>query len=327
MAAALFSIVYNIILTMVLTAAACCAFFLFQHSKRPMLVALCTIFAAYLLDNTIVFCTEFIPEFAAIYDRVFLETPSIKTIYFVTLVGSLLFALHCVMPAFTLKQMGLLLCFYAALLICIPMISQHDWMVFFYYFTTQLLVIGISGWGLVAIRHTESSFDRGMVKRIFLYFLCMSILVLAEDSFVIFFLDRLTGPRVKINNRNISENLLYLGLSWPIFRYTFGQLKQIPAPAEHAPVEEAPPDKAKMDYYTFCAAYNLTEREQEILIHLLQAKSQQEISDQLVIALGTVKTHIHNIYQKTDSGNRNQIIAKYQEFCSLRQDQSAERVR
>ena len=326
MAVALLSVIYNISLTVILTLAACCVFFLYHQSKRPMLVALCVMFAAYLLDNTIVFCTEIIPEFAILYDRMFLETPSIKTVYFVTLVGSLLFALHCAIPAFTLKQMALLIFIYTALLICVPMISQNDWMVFFYYFTTQLLVICISGYGLISLRHTESSFDRGMVKRIFLYFLCMSLLVLAEDSFVIFFLDHLSGPRVKINNRNYSENLLYLGLSWPIFRYTVSQLKQIPTQTAAAAEEAGEPDSEVVIYRAFCASHNLTEREQEILIHLLQAKSQQEISDQLVIALGTVKTHIHNIYQKTDSANRNQIIAKYQEFCRLRQEKTGERV-
>lgn len=329
MAAALFPVLYNTVLTVILTVAACCVLFLYYRSQHPMMVALCIMFAAYLLDNTIVFCTEIIPEFAAVYDRLFLQTPSIKTIYFVTLIGSLLYALHCVIPAFTMKQLGLLICVYAALLICVPMISQHDWMVFIYYFITQLLVIGISGWGLVALRRTESSFDRGMVKRIFLYFLCMSILVLAEDSFVIFFLDRYSGPRVKINNRNFSENLLYLGLSWPIFRFTLQQLKQyLPQAAGEAAAEKEPETQntEKLNYYRFCAAHNLTEREQEILIHVLQAKSQQEISDTLFIALGTVKTHIHNIYQKTDSANRNQVIAKYQAFCGTWHEDASERV-
>ena len=73
-----------------------------------------------------------------------------------------------------------------------------------------------------------------------------------------------------------------------------------------------------MDCYTFAAAYNLTEREQEILPHLLQSKSQQQISEELIIALGTVKTHIHNIYQKTGAANRSQLIAQYQAFCTLR---------
>lgn len=324
MAAALLSVIYNILLTVVLSLASCCVYFLYRHHRRPLLIAICTMFVVYLIDNTIVFCTEIVPDFAGVYDRMFLETPSVKTIYFVTLIGSLLFALHCVIPAFTLKQMVLMIFLYAAVLICIPMISQHDWMVFSYYFITQILTIGISSWGLVALRKVESSFDRGMLKRFFLYFLIMSILILAEDSFVIFFRDRFYGPRVKINNRNFCENLMYLGLAVPVFRYTARQLKIHSPVSVEAPVQQPPePDRNQLDLHTFCCTYNLTEREQEILSHLLQSKSQQEISEELVIALGTVKTHIHNIYQKTDSANRNQIIAKYQQFCALRHPDSS----
>ena len=320
MASLLFSIIYNISLTVILTLAASCVFFLYCRYKRPLLIAICIMFAVYLLDNTIVFCTEVVPEFGGIYDRMFLDTPSIKTIYFVTLLGCLLYALHCVIPAFTLRHMGFMIGTYAALLVCVPMISRHTWMVFVYYFITQVLIIGISLWGLVALRNKESSFDRGMLKRIFLYFLCMSALVLAEDSFVIFFKDQFYGPWLKINNRNFSENLMYLGLSWPIFRYTVRQLRHHPSeqkaeelsvPAD--PKQEQPPQKLQV----FSAAHKLTEREQEILNLLLQSKSQQEISDELLIAPGTVKTHTHNIYQKIGSTNRKQVIAKYQEFCDL----------
>lgn len=319
MGATLFSVFYNVILTVVLTLAVGCTFFLYTQKRNVVFMALFAMFCAYLLDNTIVLCTEIIPEFAEIYDEMFLETPSIKTIYFVVLVGSLLVSLHVAMPDFTITRMIVLIGIYAALLICVPMISQNDWMVFFYYFTTQFLVIGISVWGLIAVRKKESSFDRGMLRRIFKYFICMSILVLLEDSFVIFFIDRFSGPRLKINNRNFSENVLYLGLALPLLRYTIGQLKKnLPIAEEPAVVEAPAMERKQMDFYTFAAAYNLTEREQEILAHLLESKSQQEISDELVIALGTVKTHIHNIYQKTDSANRNQIIAKYRDFCSRR---------
>lgn len=320
MTAAMVSVLYNIALTAVLVLVACCALFLYCHYKSPVLLALCTMFSAYLFDNTIVFCTEIIPEFAGVYDKMFLETPSVKTVYFIILISSLLYALHCAIPAFSLRQMGCAICVYGAILICIPMISQHDWMVFVYYFVTQFLVIAVSILGLIVLRSAECAFDRKAVKRILLYFLCMSILILAEDSVVIFLLDRFSGPRLKINNRNFSENLLYLGLTWPVIRRTVDQLKRISAGTQETETEKEPePDRSQLDFYTFSSGYNLTEREQEILVLLLQSKSQQEISDELFIALGTVKTHIHNIYQKTGSANRNQIVAKYRDFCSLRQ--------
>lgn len=295
--------------------AACCVYFLYFRNKRPLLIALCIMFIVYLADNTIVFCTEIVPEFAGVYDRMFLETPSVKTIYFVTLLGSLLYALHCVIPAFTLRHMGLLIAVYAALLICAPMISRDRWMVFVYYFITQVLVIGISIWGLLSLRNRESSFDKGVLKRIFLYFLCMSTLILAEDSLVIFFLDKLSGPWPKINNRNFFENILYLGLSLPVFRYTFSQLQQEAVPDFSAP-QPIPKADRQDNLSDFCQAYKLTEREQEILVLLFQSKSQQAISEELLIAPGTVKTHTHNIYQKTGCANRNQVLAKYQAFCT-----------
>ena len=329
MAALLFSIIYNISLTVVLTLAASCVFFLYRHHRRPLLIAICIMFIVYLADNTIVFCTEISPEFAVIYDKMFLETPSVKTIYFVTLLGSLLYALHCVIPLFTLRHMGFMIGIYAALLVCAPMISQHDWMVFVYYFITQIVVIGISIWGLAVLRNVESSFDRGMLKRIFLYFLCMSVLILVEDSFVIFFRDQFYGPWPKINNRNITENVMYLGLSLPIFRYTAGQLKQYPPRQENLPVQNLPvqnlPEQEQLprDLCEFAATYKLTEREQEILFLLIQSRSQQEISEELLIAPGTVKTHTHNIYQKTGASNRSQVIAKYRDFCELQQPVSS----
>ena len=322
MAAELFTILYNIILTIVLSAAACSVYFLYRRYKRPLFLALCIMFAVYLADNTIVFCTEIVPEFAGVYDRMFLETPSLKTIYFVTLLGSLLYALHCVIPAFTFKHMGLMISIYAALLICAPMISRDSWMVFIYYLITQAFVIGISLWGILSLRHTESSFDKGVLRRIFLYFLCMSVLILGEDTLVIFFLDKLSGPWPQINNRNFFENTMYLGLSLPVFRYAFSQLQQQNA----VPDSPAPQSVSKASHQdwlcNFCQAYKLTEREQEILTLLFQSKSQQAISDELLIAPGTVKTHTHNIYQKTGCTNRNQVIEKYLTFCTCQDSET-----
>ncbi|MBR6595423.1 MAG: helix-turn-helix transcriptional regulator [Oscillospiraceae bacterium] len=307
-------------MTIVLSMAACCVYFLYRRHKRPLLMALCIMFVVYLADNTIVFCTEIVPEFAGVYNRMFLETPSVKTIYFVTLLGSLLYILHCIIPAFTLRHMGLLTAVYASLLICAPMISKDRWMVFVYYFITQVLVIGISIWGLLALRSSESSFDKGVLRRIFLYFLCMSLLILTEDTLVIFFLDKLSGPWPKINNRNFSENLMYLGLSLPVFRYTLLQASCPDSLANTSEIPDYPVPEPQRDLNDFCRTYKLTEREQEILDLLFQSKSQQAISEELLIAPGTVKTHTHNIYQKTGCTNRSQVITKYQAFCNTRDD-------
>ncbi|CAG9611691.1 Transcriptional regulatory protein LiaR [Bacillus rhizoplanae] len=52
----------------------------------------------------------------------------------------------------------------------------------------------------------------------------------------------------------------------------------------------------------------LTEREFEILLLIAQGKSNQEIADELFIALKTVKTHVSNILNKLNVSDRTQAV-------------------
>ena len=53
----------------------------------------------------------------------------------------------------------------------------------------------------------------------------------------------------------------------------------------------------------------LSERELEVLRLIAAGYSNQEIADRLVIAQGTVKRHINNIYGKLQVGSRTQAVA------------------
>ncbi|RKQ35509.1 response regulator [Oceanobacillus halophilus] len=52
----------------------------------------------------------------------------------------------------------------------------------------------------------------------------------------------------------------------------------------------------------------LTEREMEILLQIAQGKSNQEIADELFIALKTVKVHVSNILGKLEVQDRTQAV-------------------
>ncbi len=58
----------------------------------------------------------------------------------------------------------------------------------------------------------------------------------------------------------------------------------------------------------------LTERELEVLGLIEAGRSNQEISEQLVISLATVKRHISNIYAKLGVNSRTQAIAMGKEL-------------
>lgn len=52
----------------------------------------------------------------------------------------------------------------------------------------------------------------------------------------------------------------------------------------------------------------LTEREMEILLQMAQGKTNQQIADELFIALKTVKVHVSNILGKLEVNDRTQAV-------------------
>lgn len=55
----------------------------------------------------------------------------------------------------------------------------------------------------------------------------------------------------------------------------------------------------------------LTEREQQILALLAEGLLYKEISDNLGIAVGTIKQHIHRMYEKLHVQNRTEAVNRF----------------
>jgi DNA-binding CsgD family transcriptional regulator len=62
----------------------------------------------------------------------------------------------------------------------------------------------------------------------------------------------------------------------------------------------------------FLARYGITGREAEIIHRIMQGKSNAAIAGELFISLATVKTHLHNIYQKVGVDSRFDLLARIQ---------------
>jgi LuxR family maltose regulon positive regulatory protein len=61
----------------------------------------------------------------------------------------------------------------------------------------------------------------------------------------------------------------------------------------------------------------LTERELEVLRLVAEGLSNREIAERLVVAIGTVKAHIHSICGKLDAQNRTQALVRAQQLGLL----------
>lgn len=57
--------------------------------------------------------------------------------------------------------------------------------------------------------------------------------------------------------------------------------------------------------------HGLSEREAEVLSLVVMKKTNQEIADELVLAVGTIKPHVHNLVKKTGAKNREDLIVDF----------------
>ena len=75
-------------------------------------------------------------------------------------------------------------------------------------------------------------------------------------------------------------------------------------PPAHNPDERAPKPPSE----------DLSERELEVLILLASGRTNSEIAGDLFVAVGTVKSHVNNIYNKLGVRNRTEAVARAREL-------------
>ncbi len=67
---------------------------------------------------------------------------------------------------------------------------------------------------------------------------------------------------------------------------------------------------------SFVSQYELSKREEEILHLILQGKSTKKIADILYISEGTAKNHSLNIFKKTNTHSKFELLTLYNNFIS-----------
>jgi DNA-binding CsgD family transcriptional regulator len=63
-------------------------------------------------------------------------------------------------------------------------------------------------------------------------------------------------------------------------------------------------------FESFLGKYGITGREREIILKVVQGKSNADIAGELFVSIATVKTHLHNIYTKIGVNSRYNLLAR-----------------
>ena len=112
------------------------------------------------------------------------------------------------------------------------------------------------------------------------------------------------------SERNISENVFILLFALFALRWSFRTLrmrrKDAPTPKGR---QDAVYVRATMD--NVCERYGLTAREREVLMSLVEGNDYQNTASRLHLAVGTVKSHMHNIFKKTGTKTSAELLQMF----------------
>lgn len=305
--------IYNILLIVLYTITMSFAISYYLKDKNKLYLMISFYLAFFIFDNVIIYMTEFINTFASRYNEVFMTVPIAKTIIFLAnCFFSIWIAANILKEKVKPLHYGLLIIM-AIWLTSIPLLENSAFKVWLYYLPNQLILfyLGIYLWQTAKKKQDLSQVAAKYSKWLAVINLLFSIAILLEDTFVIFNIDQYTSLAIKINNRNICEDIFSIIICILILNYFLRDrqlLPKTPTPREQAEKREA------QCFQQFCDAHQFTQREVEIFQLLLEHKQNQEIADTLFLSIGTVKTHVHNIFVKLNIKKRTQIAPLYESF-------------
>lgn len=283
----------------------------YYREKKPILLALMVFFSFFILDNVIIYMTEFIESFAHFYDQLFMVVPIIKAGIYLVNNYCCFWIVNLISQRSFKKSQWAILIGMGLWMLMTPLFPASAMQVWLFYLPNQLFLIyvGVSAWRAFK-QNSISPTAAYYLKWIAVLCVVSGICILAEDTFVIFNVDQYSSLKVKIFNRNFCEDLFSIAACLLGLRYSLKQF--FSNKTEALPEEKTLRDEESL--LAFSQHYQFTQRETEIFQLLLAEKSNQEIADTLFLSIGTVKTHVHNIFIKLEINRRNQIPSLYQNF-------------
>jgi len=194
---------------------------------------------------------------------------------------------------------------------------EGQWQQMWFYTMRQVFLLGCAVY--IAFRYTRSKneFYRmrlGRYKKLYVIAIMLVFMVLLEDYWMIIVWDPNFNTSLLplyISQRNFSENFLMLIVAFFIFRAGSNTLRlrfhEPPDPQVSSNVQTRINELLPV----YCVRHDLTNREKDILLLILNNKDTQNIASELHLAAGTVKAHVHNILHKTGHETRRELIKEF----------------
>lgn len=210
--------------------------------------------------------------------------------------------------------------FAAAQVACLALLPYGALRQFLFYTCRQVFcaAMGLFAWRAWRAAPTdEQRAWMGRHRRLLLFFMVGVALTVAEDSLVILVMEPAKsggGLPLYLSERNFCENVLMVVLAAALDRIAWREISfRLTATPAAPPTPRTGGAHGTCDTFSshvdelmprFASAHGLTTREREVLGLVLEGRTNQQMADALVVSVGTVKTHVHNIVRKCDAENR-----------------------
>lgn len=195
-----------------------------------------------------------------------------------------------------------------------------------YLLADPAIIAGLSVWTLkgMAGKSGDEIYRCRFVQITIFMCLCAYLGSIAESViYAVLYVTRGSAPFF-VGKISIFEDLLWAGLSVACIVYARSYQDHVMLKRTELLVndrldmyrlemERRESEERAGDIAGFCALYELTPREQEVLARVLGGCANQEIADELSISLGTVKTHVHSIYRKLAVSRRSELMGMFYE--------------
>lgn len=327
----LISFIYNILLLILYAYAISSCFYAWMNTNHKIYIHLIELFIFFVFDLSIIYITEFVyriqvgltswPEFSfsplrtiifviglTIYIRLFLALME-KTVKPVHLIPYFVFFLCTIISKITVSGL------------------TANWLYYSARYFSMIIMVIIFLLQLHAWKDKMDTARKSLVLKLDLIVLVFMSISFIESTIVIInwqaYSHLLNSIAPRLSQRIFTEDIYSVIFSfWCIFQCHEVVKNKLNTSALPINIVASIPDSqfvAAME--TFSLQLSLTNREREILNLLLKDKSNQEISEELVISLGTVKTHVHNILQKANATKRSQLVNAFRKIFAADSNQ------
>lgn len=200
------------------------------------------------------------------------------------------------------------------ILVCLPVSPIRQWL---YYTMRQVFLIFVGCYIFWCVhKSTSEEYKTRLLKyrRHLIIGAVLVIFIILEDFYNILIVPMSLAPswlQLYLSERNFSENVFACYFAALLIGYAFHTLsiRMKEAPEENNVNDLDRHIEEQMPFYR--DTYKLSNREAEVLRLVVLGKSNQEIADELFLAVGTIKTHVHNILVKTKQENRTTLILHF----------------